>query len=365
MRTTQRVGNHRVGRVLATIGLSAGLVAGVATIAAPAGAAPNNRYSVTNLVSDQAGVAQITDPNLKNAWGLAAGPSTPIWVANNHTDTSTVYPGGVSGSPIVGPALVVPIDGGAPTGTVFNGTDGFMMPTAGAPASFIFDSESGNITAWSSADAASHALVMAHSDEANYKGLALAESRGAPYLYAANFETNAVDVYDSTITLQHWDGAFIDRRLPRNYAPFGIDAIGREIYVSYALHVPGNEDDTAGPHHGFIDVFGTNGKLHRRLVAHGALDSPWGMTVAPRNFGPFSGALLVGNFGDGRINAYDRHSGRLLGRLRDASGTPIAIQGLWALEFGNGVTGAPNELLFSAGPDGEEHGLFGVIDVAS
>ena len=247
-------------------------------------------------------------------------------------------------------------------GTVFNGTTGFMVPSAGAPATFIFDSESGNITAWSGADSGSDALVMAHNDEANYKGLALAESNGAPYLYAANFETNAVDVYDSTFTMQNWAGAFIDPSLPKNYAPFNIAPIRNELYVSYALHIPGQEDDAHGPHRGFIDVFGTNGKLHRRLVSRGSLNSPWGMTVAPKRFGKFAGALLVGNFGDGRIHAYDRFTGRLLGGLRDANGTPIQIDGLWALEFGNGVTGARNELLFSAGPAEETHGLFGVID---
>jgi uncharacterized protein (TIGR03118 family) len=342
--------------------LSAGLIAGVATVAAPAGAGgPSNRYKVTNLVSDQPGVAQITDSNLVNAWGLAAGPTSPIWVANNHTDSSTVYPGAVHGSPIQGPVLVVPVDGGAPTGLVFNGTSGFMVPSASAPATFIFDSESGNITAWSASDAGADAVVMAHNDMGNYKGLALAESNGAPYLYAANFATNAVDVYDSTFTLQSWTGAFVDPNLPRNYAPFGIAAIGREIYVSYALHLPGTEDDAHAPHRGFIDVFGTNGKMHRRLVSRGALNSPWGMVVAPKDFGKFGGALLVGNFGDGRIHAYDKVTGRELGVLRDAHGMPIWIDGLWALEFGNGVTGGRNDLLFSAGPVGETHGLFGSV----
>jgi uncharacterized protein (TIGR03118 family) len=349
----------------AAIGVSVGLIVGVATVAAPAGAgdhaAPNNRYAVTNLVSDQPGVAQITDPNLKNAWGLAAGPMTPIWVANNHTDSATVYVGAVDGSPIQGPVLTVPVDGGAPTGQVFNPTTGFMVPSAGAPANFIFDSESGNITAWSVGDAGAHAVVMAHAEEANYKGLALAESNGAPYLYAASFGHNVVDVYDSSFHLQNWPGAFVDPDLPARYAPFDIAAIGHELYVSYALHIPGLEDDTKGPHHGFIDVFGTNGRLHRRLVSRGALNSPWGLAIAPRRFGKFSGALLVGNFGDGRIHAYDRFTGRLLGGLRDAAGEPIRIDGLWALQFGNGVTGDHNTLLFSAGPAEEEHGLFGSI----
>lgn len=360
-REVRRERKHRFASTIAAVGLSAGLVVGVATVVTPAGAAPNNSYEVTNLVSDQPGVAQITDPNLQNAWGLAAGPSTPIWVANNHTDSSTVYPGAVHGSPISGPALVVPVDGGAPTGLVFNATTGFMVPSAGAPATFIFDSESGNITAWSGADPGANAVVMAHNDEANYKGLALAQSGGASYLYAANFETNAVDVFDSTFTMQHWAGAFVDSNLPARYAPFNIAAIGNELYVTYALHEPGEEDDTHGPHHGFIDVFGTDGRLHRRLVSRGSLNSPWGLAVAPRQFGQFAGALLVGNFGDGRIHAYNRFNGKLLGGVRDASGVPIQIDGLWALQFGNGVTGDRNSLLFSAGPNDEEHGLFGSI----
>jgi uncharacterized protein (TIGR03118 family) len=355
--------------VFATVGVTAGLIAGSAAVAPAASAgsrfAPNNKYSVTNLVSDQPGVAEITDPNLQNAWGLAAGPTSPIWVANNHTDSSTVYGGAVKGSPVTGPLLVVPVDGGAPTGLVFNGTDGFKLPSTSpanpVTATFIFDSESGNITAWSKDNPSADAIVMAHNDEANYKGLAIAESDGAPYLYAANFETNAVDVYDSSFAMQHWDGAFVDPDVGSRYAPFGIAAIGNEIYVSYALHKRGADDDTPGAHHGFVDVFGTNGKLHRRLVTRGALDSPWGMAIAPRNFGQFAGALLVGNFGNGRIHAYNRYTGRQLGVLRTAAGDPIEIDGLWGLQFGNGVTGARNDLLFSAGPDDEAHGLFGSI----
>jgi uncharacterized protein (TIGR03118 family) len=244
---------------------------------------------------------------------------------------------------------------------VFNPTTGFTVPSASAPATFIFDSEAGDITAWSKDDPTANAVVMFHNDDANYKGLALAESDGAPYLYAANFETNQVDVYDSSFALQHWSGAFADADLPERYAPFGIAEIGNEIYVSYALHEPGEEDDTTGAHHGFIDVFGTNGRLHRRLVSRGNLNSPWGMVIAPRNFGQFAGALLVGNFGNGRIHAYNRYTGRLLGALRDSHGNPVEIEGLWGLQFGNGVTGDRNTLLFSAGPDDEEHGLFGSI----
>jgi len=358
-----RVGNFRAGWAVAAIGVSAGLIAGVATVIAPvgAGAAPNNDYRVTKLVSDLPGVAEITDPNLQNAWGLAAGPTSPLWVANNHTDSTTVYRGAVHGSPIQGPLLVVPVDGGSPTGLVFNPTGGFMVPSANAPATFIFASEAGDITAWSSADPGSDAVVMAHNPNGNYKGLALSESGGAPYLYAANFDTNQVDVYDTSFALQHWAGAFVDPNLPKRYAPFGIAAIGNEIYVTYALHIPGQEDDAHGPHRGFIDVYGTDGRLHRRLVSRGSLDSPWGLAIAPRQFGQFAGALLVGNFGDGRIHAYNRFNGQLLGGLRDSAGVPIQIDGLWALHFGNGVTGARNTLLFSAGPDEEMHGLLGSV----
>jgi uncharacterized protein (TIGR03118 family) len=364
MRRTQALSKRGIGKAFATVGLSVGLIAGIVTVATPASAgpaAPNNHYSVTNLVSDQPGVAQITDPNLVNAWGLAAAPTSPIWVANNHTDSSTVYPGDVKGSPIIGPVLTVPVDGGAPTGIVFNGTSGFTVPSASAPATFIFDSESGNITAWSAADSGADAVIMASNADADYKGLAEADSNGATYLYAAAFGHNAIDVYNSSFTLQNWAGAFVDPAMPKAYSPFGIATIGKELYVSYALHTPGNDDDTAGAHHGFIDVFGTNGKLHRRLVSRGALNSPWGMAIAPPRFGQFAGALLVGNFGNGRIHAYNRFNGRYLGSVRDAAGDPIKIDGLWALEFGNGVTGDHNTLLFSAGPDDESHGLFGSI----
>jgi uncharacterized protein (TIGR03118 family) len=363
MRMTQRRGKsavHRTGRFVAAVGLAAGLVAAVAAPAS-AGGSGHNQFKVKNLVSDQRGVAQLRDPNLQNAWGLAAGPSTPIWVANNHTDSSTVYKGATPGNPIQGPLLTVPIDGGAPTGIVYNPTTSFMVPSAAAPATFIFDSEAGDITAWSSGDAGAHAVIMGSNGDADYKGLALAKAHGKAYLYATAFGHNAVDVYDGSFQLQHWAGAFVDPNLPKNYSPFGIDLIGRELYVSYALHVPGDDDDTAGPHHGFIDVYGTDGMLHRRLVTRGALDSPWGMTIATQHFGCFAGALLVGNFGDGMIHAYDPHSGKFLGTLQDDHGHAIHIDGLWALEFGNGITGTHNTLLFSAGPDDEAHGLFGSI----
>ncbi|HEX4490665.1 MAG TPA: TIGR03118 family protein [Acidimicrobiia bacterium] len=367
---TQRRGTfagHRVraGRILAAVGLTAGLVAAAAAPAAAGHSAPDNRYTVTNLVSDQPGVAQLTDSNLQNAWGLAAGPATPIWVANNHTDSSTVYKGGTPGNPIQGPLLTVPIDGGAPTGIVYNGTTGFTVSSASAPATFIFDSEAGDITAWSSADAGAHAVIVASNRDADYKGLALAQSKGAPYLYATAFGQGAIDVYDSSFTLQHWAGAFVDPNLPSHYSPFGIDTIGNELYVSYALHTPGNDDDVAGPHRGFVDVFGTNGAFHRRLVSRGELDSPWGMTVATKHFGRFAGDLLVGNFGNGHIHAYNRFSGQYEGAVRDANGDPVVIDGLWALEFGNGITGDHNTLLFSAGPDDEAHGLFGSITVTA
>jgi uncharacterized protein (TIGR03118 family) len=365
MRTTQRRGTsagyrRRAGRILAAAGLTAGMLTAAALPAAAGHETTGNQYTVTNLVSDQAGVAQITDPNLQNAWGLAAGPTTPIWVANNHTDSSTVYSGATPGNPIQGPLLTVPVDGGAPTGIVFNSTSGFMVPSASAPATFIFDSEAGDITAWSNGDAGAHAVVMASNGDADYKGLAIAESNGAPYLYATAFGHNAVDVYDASFTMQNWAGAFVDPTLPTHYSPFGIAAIGQELYVSYALHVRGDEDDTAGPHRGFIDVFGTDGAFHRRLTSRGVLDSPWGMTVATHRFGRFAGDLLVGNFGNGHINAFNRFSGQFVGSVRDGSG-PVVIDGLWALEFGNGVTGTHNTLLFSAGPDDEAHGLFGSI----
>ncbi len=338
--------------------------------AAPAGAddghrgRAENEYRQTNLVSDMPGAAQQTDPNLVNAWGMAAGPSTPVWVSDNGNDTASIYKGDVGGSPLTIQPLVVSIPGGAPTGQVFNPTTGFVITngTDSAPAAFLFASEAGQITGWSPAvPPSTMAQPAVTTPDAVYKGLTMATTPGGSFLYAANFHSGAVDVFDSTFTPVHMPGAFMDAKLPNGYAPFNVQEFNGSIYVSYAKQDAAAHDDVKGQGHGFVDVFTPQGALVRRLIRRGALNSPWGLAMAPADFGRFSGALLVGNFGDGRINAYDAHNGHFLGALRDDHHHRIAIDGLWGLRFGNGVTGDTNTLLFTAGPNGEANGLFGTL----
>jgi uncharacterized protein (TIGR03118 family) len=330
-----------------------------------------NAFQVTNLVSDQAGVAQINDPNLVNAWGIALGPTGGnFWVSAEDADRSMVYSGDVNGSPFTKNPLEVAIPGGEPTGQVFNGTSDFVVHsgTQSGPAIFIFASETGKITGWNpnvgGPAPSTTAIAAASAPGAIYKGLALAHSARGNTLYAADFHNNKIDVYDKDFHRVHLAGAFRDPRLPANYAPFNIIPYGsNRLIVSYAQQDAEKEDDVRGLGHGFIDLFDTNGNLLRRIASRGVLNSPWGMTVAPPDFGAFPGALLVGNFGNGVINAFNVNTGNLLGRLNGPDGVhPIHIDGLWGLKFGNGVTaGDSNSLYFSAGPEDEEHGLFGKI----
>jgi uncharacterized protein (TIGR03118 family) len=351
-----------------------GLVAAVAALASVAQAGPShpgNGYHQTNLVSDLPGLAQLTDPDLVNPWGMAAGPATPVWVADNGTDKATIYPGFVNGSPISKAPLVVNIPGGAPTGQVFNGTPGFVVRSGAAsgPALFLFNSEAGLVTGWNPGvpppPPSTQAQVGASVPHAIYKGLALATTSAGSFLYAADFHHGRIDVFDAGFNLVHLSGRFQDRKLPRGYAPFNVQELGGRLYVAYAKQDAAREDEVAGPGRGFVDVYSTSGHLLRRLVRRGHLNAPWGLVLAPAaGFGRFSGDLLVGNFGDGRINAYDPRTGAFRGRLRHEDGSPIQIEGLWALRFGNGVTGDPTTLLFTAGIDDEAHGLFGAIQAA-
>jgi uncharacterized protein (TIGR03118 family) len=340
--------------------------------AAPAAAThPQNAYHQTNLVSDLPGLAQLTDPDLVNPWGLAAGPTTPAWVADNGTDKATIYPGFVNGSPIQKAGLVVNIPGGAPTGQVFNPTSGFVVHdgAASGAALFLFDSEAGLVTGWSPGvpppPPSTQAQVGARVHNAIYKGLAIASTSAGTFLYGADFHHGRIDVFNEGFDRVHLSGRFRDRQLPRGFAPFNIQELGGRLYVAYAKQDADREDEVAGPGLGFVDVYSTSGHLLRRLIRRGQLNAPWGLVRAPAaGFGRFSGALLVGNFGDGRINAYDPATGAFLGRLRHEDGSPIEIEGLWALRFGNGVTGTPTTLLFTAGIDDEAHGLFGAIEPA-
>jgi len=321
-------------------------------------------YTRHNLVSDQAGKADIRDKDLVNAWGLAFGPSTPAWVADNGTDVSTLYTGDVAGTPVMKFPLTVSIPGGAPTGQVFNGSNEFVVHGGGAsgPANFIFSSEAGKITAWSQdVPPATKARTVASAKGAIFKGLAIARTKHGHRLYATDFHHNRVDVWDGKFNRVRHHGAFRDRKLPNRYAPFGIEAVSGHIVVSYAKQDADAEDDVSGAHHGFVDVFDKRGNLLRRFASRGPLNSPWGIVKAPKGFGPASGDLLIGNFGNGQINAFDAKSGKFLGPLESKMGAKLKVDGLWALEFGNGVIGTPHTLLFTAGPADEAHGLFGDI----
>jgi uncharacterized protein (TIGR03118 family) len=362
-------GLSRLGWVVA-LGLAV-VVFPLASAAPVEASQPGNAYRQTNLVSDLPGLAELTDSDLVNPWGLAAGPTTPAWVADNGTNKATIYRGFVNGSPIQKAGLVVNIPGGAPTGQVFNGTPGFVVSsgTASAPAVFLFNSEGGQVTGWNPGvpppPPSTQAQVGASVPDAIYKGLAIASAGDGTFLYAADFHNGRIDVFDSSFTLVHLSGSFSDDEIPAGFAPFNVQALGGLLYVAYAKQDADREDEVAGPSLGFVDVYDTSGHLLRHLIERGQLNAPWGLALAPAGFGRFAGALLVGNFGNGRINAYDPGTGEFLGRLRNEDGGPIEIEGLWALRFGNGVTGNPTTLLFTAGIDDEAHGLFGAIEATN
>ena len=370
------MGEHHFGRrPSALLGLA--LVLGAALfVASPLGAASrhkSNSYTVTPLVSDQPGMAPHTDGNLVNAWGLTAGPTTPWWVSDNGTDKSTLYGG--DGTPR---ALVVDVAGG-PTGTTFNPTAGFLLPTGGK-ALFLFDSEDGVIRGWNGAQGTTAVVVKDRSNVgAIYKGLTIADTKAGPRLYAADFHNGRIDVLDGNFDLK--PGGFRDPFLPRHYAPFNVQVIGDRVFVAYAKQDAEAEDEIAGQGRGFVDVYDLKGRLLARVASRGHLNAPWGLALAPASFGRFAGDLLVGNFGNGKVNAYEerskahfdsrkhhaRHRGhfnrfKFRGTLRDGHGRPVVIDGLWALRFGNDSAAGPSStLFFTAGPNDENNGLFGTI----
>jgi uncharacterized protein (TIGR03118 family) len=329
---------------------------------AAAGAALKG-FHQRNLVADQPGVAELTDPNLVNAWGLAFGqdPATPAWVSDNGTDVSTLYRGATNANPdpsIV--PLVVSIPEGAPTGVVFN--DDPDLQVNGSQALFVFSSEAGAITAWNPSLGTSAQLITSVPG-AIFKGLAIADTPDGARLYATDFHNGVVDVWDNSFNPVHRPGAFTDPNLPNRFAPFGIQRVGQNIVVTYAKQDADAEDDVAGPGNGVVDIYTMDGTLKRRVATGGVLNSPWGIAKAPQGFGNAGGDLLIGNFGNGRINAFDLNTSPVHrdGALLDDSGNRLEIDGLWALQFGNGTIGSHKTLLFTAGPDDESHGLFGTI----
>lgn len=325
-------------------------------------------YVQTNLVSDLPGLAVHTDSNLVNLWGIASSATSPFWIADNHTGVSTLY--NSSGTPQGLVVTVPPPPGGAtsaPTGVVFNGSSDFLVSGPGTPARFIFATEDGTISGWNSG---TNAVLKVDNSAggAVYKGLAIGNNGTSNLLYAANFNSSAINVFDPVYSPTTLAGSFTDPGLPAGFAPFNIQNISGTLYVTYAKRDATGHDDVAGPGNGFIDRFDPNGNLIGRLVSNGALNSPWGLALAPAGFGTFANDLLVGNFGDGRINAFDPVTGAFHGQLTDSSANPITIEGLWGLRFGNGGNGGdPNTLYFTAGISGpdsiEDHGLFGSIGV--
>jgi uncharacterized protein (TIGR03118 family) len=342
-----------------TVALSA-----VAIIVGVAGAAyartQADIYTVHSLVSDGA-AAPGTDASLVNAWGLTAGPTTPWWAANNGTNTSTLYNGAGTKQ-----ALTVSV-AGAPTGTVFNGnTADFVVSQNGksGAARFLFATEGGTIMGWTPAVSGTTAVPAADrsSTGAIYKGLATVADK----LYATDFHNGRVDVFDASFNLV--PGGFTDPRIPKGYAPFGIQALAGNLFVTYAQQDGAKKDDVAAPGQGYVDEFTPAGQLVAHVVNSGKknapLDASWGLAMAPADFSVFGGDLLVGNFGNGRISAYAPRGDAWVfkGQLKHADGSPIAIDGLWAIAFGNGAAAGPaSTLYFLSGPSAEAHGLFGSI----
>jgi uncharacterized protein (TIGR03118 family) len=351
---------------------------------------------VTNLTSDVPGIAPNTDPVLQNAWGVAFTPNaSPFWISDNATGCSTLYDG--QGA-IQALQVKLPLPGGsvpatackhadpnnppnptpaAPTGQVWNqtsGTTGFLVPGTSLVATFIWDTEDGTLSAWTGGLTPADQAVLAvdNSPGAVYKGLVFGVSAKGVFLFATNFRAGTVDVFrpassGSTTGLYEpvtTDGGFTDPDIPAGYAPFGIQNIDGSLFVTYAKQNAAKHDDVAGAGHGFVDVFDTDGHLLRRFASRGRLNSPWGVARASYAFGRFSGDVLVGNFGNGQINAFDS-DGNFLGALRDGNGKPVAIDGLWTLTLGGGRNSNSDTLYFTAGPNGETDGLFGTITPAS
>lgn len=337
-------------------------------------------YVNTALTADVAGAASHTDTNLVNGWGLAFNPAGFAWVADQGTSKSTLYDGnGVLQTPVVtipksaagvgGPTGIVTNTGSAFNLTVNNpgGVDqyGYPLPggTSQVPALFIFDTIGGTIAAWSASDDPNNAVTMYDSGgTATYTGLAILTG-STNRLYAADFRNNKIDVFDGTFAKITASGGFADPNIPAGYSTFGIQGINGQLYVTYAQVDTSNGREKVGAGLGYVDIFDSNGTLVKRLISNGALNAPWGLVMAPAGFGTFSGDLLVGNFGDGTINAYDPSTGTMVGTIKDATGANFAVPGLWGIAFGNGINSLPATTLFyAAGTSGETHGVFGRID---
>lgn len=322
-------------------------------------------FKITNLVSDGFVPAVTIDPDLINPWGMSYAPTGPFWVSDNDAGVTTLYNGAGAKIPLT--VNIPPPSGstdiGHPTGQVFNGSGGFNVTSGGQTASavFMFATEDGTISGWAPSVDFTHAIraVDNSGGGAVYKGLAIGSSGGSTFIYAANFNSGEVEMYNSSFGLV---SSFTDPSVAAGYAPFNVQNLGGELYVSFALQDAAKHDDVGGPGNGYVDVFNPDGTFNRRLVSlGGAINSPWGLDIAPASFGKFAGDLLVGNFGDGTIGAFDPTTGAFKGDLLGQNGLPLVIGDLWGLINGNGTTGDPNKVYFTAGLFEESHGLFGSL----
>lgn len=351
-----------------------------------------NSYVVTPLVSDLAKAAPTQDPLLQNSWGVAFSPAaSPFWIADNATGCATLYDG--DGTKvmlkvsiplprnIIPPTACMPANPqaqtpAAPTGVVWNPTTNpatvFLVPGTSLPASFIFVTEDGTISSWTNGlTPAGNAVLAVDNSQvpstalgAVYKAAVIGVNVNGVFLFVTNFRAGTIEVYDHNYKPATTDGGFVDRNIPAGFAPFGIRLIDGNLFVTYAKQNAQMHDDVAGPGNGFVDVFDTDGHLLRRFASRGQLNSPWGMERASFAFGPFSGMILIGNFGNGRINVFDEQ-GNFVDELDDVHDKPLSIDGLWTLTLGGGAKSSPDTLYFTAGPNGETDGLFGTITPAS
>jgi uncharacterized protein (TIGR03118 family) len=342
-------------------GLFAASALGLLLAANSAGAA--TEFNVTNLVSDGTVPAVTIDPSLINPWGVSFGPTSPFWVSDNGAGVSTLYTG--AGAKLGLTVTIPPPAGGAPpaapTGQVFNSTGSFTIN--GTRPLFLFDTEDGTIAGWAGSFGTTAQLAPTPQVDAVYKGLAIASDGAGDHLYASDFHNGDIQMFTNGFAAA--PTTFTDPTVAAGYAPFNVQTLNGELYVTFALQDADRHDDVAGAGHGYVDVFNLDGTFNRRIVSLGGeINSPWGLAIAPSSFGDFAGDLLVGNFGDGTISAFNDVTGTFEGRLLGRDGNPLQFGDLWALTPGNGVTGSLQDIYFTAGLSDEAHGLFGSLSVA-
>jgi uncharacterized protein (TIGR03118 family) len=368
--------------LLSVAAVAGGGLAAAAPASASAAVNHTGQHSIpavrqVNLVSDVPGMAPLLDPDLVNPWGIALGATTPLWSANNHTDTATLYtsaPGATTAVKVPTVRVTLPGSPALPTGQVANDSGGFVLSngTISGSARFMFATLTGRIEAWAPGvdPSLGPAEIKATVPGAVYTGLTLASGSNGEQLYAANFAQNRIDVFNSTFGMVTTPSqAFNDRLLPKGFAPFNVQQLDGKVFVTYAKVDPNTGEELKGAGLGFVDEYTVDGRLIARVVSGKTLNAPWGMAIAPSNWSALAGSLLVGNFGDGRVNVIAPHRNgsqafQLNGQLRDSSTRKsLVIPGLWSLQPATATTGGTNTILFSAGIDDEQHGLIGALRV--